>query len=306
MFWNAYKRIENEVLNLSESIHFDDAQLSVYSSRIADLLVRTVIEIESLSKELYLINGGSYHEGKELYYDTDCIKYLEDIWKISHKTVFVSTPYFYFENEENKVIQPLRKAFKRGSSSSKWQQAYQAVKHNRIKNLKKGNLCNLIHALGALFILNVYYRDTQFSPVADKDASNSDWGLGSDLFTVKICPESSNVSVKSIYVPKKEYEECIYLVKHTDETAQAFIDEMNRIDKQAQAKTTKEVIRILNDELKEGKLDLSVGSLADRMRVIQNKQYRNAIQDIAHENGQTILKVFQSLVFEAVLNKQQY
>jgi len=49
-FWNAYKRLEKEVLVLSEDIHFCDDQLEVYSSKIGDLLVRTAIEVESLSK----------------------------------------------------------------------------------------------------------------------------------------------------------------------------------------------------------------------------------------------------------------
>ncbi len=59
LFWNAYRRLEKEVLALSEAIHFDDSQLGVYSSKIGDLLVRTLIEIESLSKVLYFSNGGS-------------------------------------------------------------------------------------------------------------------------------------------------------------------------------------------------------------------------------------------------------
>ena len=49
-FWNAYKRLEKEVLVFSEDIHFSDDQLEVYSSKIGDLLVRTAIEVESLSK----------------------------------------------------------------------------------------------------------------------------------------------------------------------------------------------------------------------------------------------------------------
>lgn len=53
LYWNIYKSLERELLNLAETIHIDDSQLSVYSMRIANLLIRTVIEIESISKELY-------------------------------------------------------------------------------------------------------------------------------------------------------------------------------------------------------------------------------------------------------------
>ena len=48
LFWNAYKRLEKEVLAISEVIQFDDHQRNVYSPKIGDLLVRSVIEIESL------------------------------------------------------------------------------------------------------------------------------------------------------------------------------------------------------------------------------------------------------------------
>ena len=91
-FWNAYKRLEKEVLALSEDIHCDDDQLGVYSSRIGDLLVRTVIEIESLSKALYFANGGKEPEdGGDLYFDTICLKDLEDKWLLSKKKVVKQT-----------------------------------------------------------------------------------------------------------------------------------------------------------------------------------------------------------------------
>ena len=58
---------------------FDDDQLDVYSMKIADLLVRCAVEIESLSKELYWSNGGQKQydlngNERKLYFDTDCIK----------------------------------------------------------------------------------------------------------------------------------------------------------------------------------------------------------------------------------------
>lgn len=59
LFWQVYRNLEREFLTLTEFIHIDDHQLeNVYSMRIADLLLRTVVEIESISKHLYLQNGG--------------------------------------------------------------------------------------------------------------------------------------------------------------------------------------------------------------------------------------------------------
>lgn len=38
--------------------------------RIADLLTRTVIEIEAIAKELYIDNGGLSMDEKEMFFDT--------------------------------------------------------------------------------------------------------------------------------------------------------------------------------------------------------------------------------------------
>ena len=53
-YWPVYKNLEEETLELTKYIQFTDDQLSVYSMHIADLLVRCAMEIEALSKELFL------------------------------------------------------------------------------------------------------------------------------------------------------------------------------------------------------------------------------------------------------------
>ncbi len=159
LYWNVYKNLERELIALSEVIHIDDTQLDVYSMKIADLLVRVAVKIESISKELYFMQGGTKPDDNNLFFDTDCLKLLDDNWQLSKKTVMVTSPAFDFKKDENIRLTPLYKAHKRGTSSSKWQHAYQAVKHNRAKDMKKGNLRNFISALATLYILNLYYND---------------------------------------------------------------------------------------------------------------------------------------------------
>lgn len=305
-FWNAYKRLEKEVLVLSEDIHFSDDQLEVYSSKIGDLLVRTAIEVESLSKVLYFANGGTMPTDRDLYFDTDCMKLLEDKWLLSKKAIFMSSPFFYFKNEENLTLRPLHKAFKRGTSSSKWQQAYQAVKHDRINNLKRGNIGNLLLALGALYILNIYYRDTKFESVTDKDASNIDWGLGSEIFSVKVSHESGGASNDKIYVKKSDYDECIYLVKHTDETAQAFITVMQGVNKQINDQTMNDVTQSLNAKIKSGELSMNPETLKVLARTLFEEKNGAAMMRVLEKEKYSIHKALESLRFEAVLNHQQF
>lgn len=83
LYWNVYKSLERELLSLAEIIHIDDSQLDVYSMKIADLLIRTTVEIESISKELYFREGGTKPDDKDLYFDTDCLALLESKWSLS-------------------------------------------------------------------------------------------------------------------------------------------------------------------------------------------------------------------------------
>lgn len=305
-FWNAYKRLEKEVLVLSEDIHFSDDQLEVYSSKIGDLLVRTAIEVESLSKVLYFANGGTMPTDRDLYFDTDCMKLLEDKWLLSKKTIFMSSPFFYFKNEENLTLKPLHKAFKRGTSSSKWQQAYQAVKHDRINNLKKGNIGNLLQALGALYILNIYYRNAMFETVADKDASNIDWGLGSEIFSVKVSHESGGASNDKIYEKKADYDECIYIVKHTDKTAKAFMEVFQRVNKQIKEQTINAVKQSLNAKIQSGELIENSESFEMQVQTLSHEKNVEAMKRVFEIEKDSINKAINGLRFEAVINHQQF
>ncbi|MFI3166515.1 MAG: hypothetical protein R3Y32_00180 [Bacillota bacterium] len=199
LFWSVYKNLEKEVLKLADNIHFSDKQLNVYSMKIADLIVRCAIEIEAISKALYSMNGGVAKfndKGKEinLYFDTDCIDYLENKWHLSKKKIIIAAANFYFEKEDSRILTPLKKANKQGNSGSKWKQAYQSLKHDRQNSLEKGNVQNLIAALGALYILNIYYKDDSIKLVKHEDINTRQ---GSDVFEV-ICFDATRVTQSNI------------------------------------------------------------------------------------------------------------
>ena len=191
LFWLVYKNLEKELLKLSEYINFSDDQTKVYSMHIADLIVRCSIEIEAISKEMYIQEGGDTDlfdkdgKNRDLYFDTDCINLLEQKWNLSKKKIIVSASEFYFLTESNRKLNPLYKADKRGSSGSKWKKAYQAVKHNRKDSIKMGNIENLIDAMGALYILNLYYKDEIFN-LGRVYLSNIEFDkrVGSDIFSI--------------------------------------------------------------------------------------------------------------------------
>lgn len=216
LFWPVFKNIEKEIISLSNDIHFDDKQLSIYSVKIAELLLRCVVEIEAISKALYFSNGGTETDGKDLFFDTDCIALLETNWLLSKKQVIVSSANFYFQSDENKILYPLHKAHKRGTSGADWARAYQAVKHNRVENLDKANLKHLIRAAAALFLLNLYYRDDVFE--LGKENKNNFTHLLSDIFDVKVHLWSGGgFDDYQSYHKKDDFDECVFFIKDTDE-----------------------------------------------------------------------------------------
>lgn len=186
LFWPVYKNLENEMIGMTSFIQFDDSQIKTYSPKFVDLLLRISIEIEAIAKHLYFLNGGTpVADESELYFDTVCLKFLEDKWKLSQKEITITGLGFYFVNLENQTYKPLLKAFKRGSSGSNWKKAYQAVKHNRSQNYKFANMKNCLHALGALFILNLYLRNDEIYYGSEQNHKEIDLNFGSKIFTPK-------------------------------------------------------------------------------------------------------------------------
>lgn len=231
LYWPIYKNLEKDLLTVAECIHFSDDQTEVYSMRIADLIIRCSIEIEDISKQLYLQHGGppspidDHGKKRFLYFDTDCLDFLERQWKLSQKQVMVSAPTLYFSKKTNRIIAPLRKANKRGTSGSKWKQAYQAVKHNRTEALKKANVSNLMHAMGALFVLNLYYRNEVFDMGRAYMGTNEfDSSVGSDVFSV-FTYGATSISMSpfmddSCIVEQKDNDlnRSLYIIKYADKS----------------------------------------------------------------------------------------
>ena len=90
--------------------------------------------------------------------------------------------------------------------------------------MKDGNIGNLLNALGALYILNLYYRDEDFFTNETKTDVVFDNRVGSEIFSVFVA-NAENVSVgnnlsddnidQSI---KKELERSIYIQKYKEES----------------------------------------------------------------------------------------
>ena len=296
LFWPIYKNLEEELLNVSYNICFNDSQLKVYSIKLADILLRTVVEIEALSKKLYSDNGGTPKANdNELFFDTDCINYLDTIWDITQKIVLVTAPNFGFEKEENNVLYPLKKANKRGSSSALWARAYQAVKHNRYENISAANVKNVIHAMAALYLLNLYNKsDKEIKNGANK---NDNLSFDSKIFAVQKQFMSIDLfNGKLNNVPP----EVVCIEKPTDSTYNEFLkqNELDNIERLQYLLNTDEYKDFININTN---IDFSKYKWAEIANYIGgdklvHKVYKSAIKSLYIINKSQ----------EIVLNKNQY
>lgn len=149
-YWSAYKRIEQEIIELSYSISFDDSQVNVYSNQILDLIIRISTNIESLYEDIYRDEFGKTEP--EI---GPMIKKLGEVFSLEDKVIYISNENFHFHNEL-KEISPFK--YKKKDKDD-FYSIYNALKHNRSANLRKANIYTLLRELAALYTLCVIFDD---------------------------------------------------------------------------------------------------------------------------------------------------
>ena len=106
LFFPVYKQLEKELDELSYFITFDKKQLKTYSIKISELLLRTVSEIENISKELCKREKIKFYDKnkhiRKVVYFNDYFEKLEDLFLLSKK--YVS---FDLDNAEVEIINPV-------------------------------------------------------------------------------------------------------------------------------------------------------------------------------------------------------
>ena len=74
---------------------------------------------------------------------------------------------------------------------------YNAIKHDRVKNIHKANINILIRVLGALYILNLYYWNERISLNKDRYGGNINTSLSSEIFAFYVAPLEDIVKLSS-------------------------------------------------------------------------------------------------------------
>lgn len=306
IYWSTYKNIESEVQKLADSIHVNDTQISVYSYRIGDLIVRTLVEVESISKDLYYQNEVKklLRGDRKEHFDSKCLKFLDERWKLSKKEISITGSDFFFrDNGINKTITPFHvKTWNFGEEKNEWLSAYQAIKHDKRKSLEVSTFKNLLHALGALYILNLYFRDQKIELGRDYNPEKIDSRFGSSIFSIKV---SSNTPFEKDYNNSNIMDSFIYLVE-----AQIDIQKLeSKIDNFHQTEVISielgTIPHIILDRTKE-----SIDSLPNEKLNSLGIKLKDIFEDIPITDSNVSYDKFKSLAeeinaiqFKAVLNK---
>ena len=149
-YWNYYLLLEKKVINLQNYITFSANNGSCYSIEIMNLIINICCEIDVIFKII-------------LGYELDKFKTISDYKKIYNKEGYEEIDdetLYLIDNKDYKLI-PFEN-FKPDSESPVWWEAFDDLKHKRTISFNEANLKNLLNALGALYILEIYYFRKSF------------------------------------------------------------------------------------------------------------------------------------------------
>lgn len=169
-----YNEIEDEIISLTQNILFCDDQMKVFSSKIANLILRCGAEIETLFKDIY-----KQEISKELPTTGECVKVISVNYLLERKKIHISNLGMYFEEKENLLFYPF-------SDNNYFYDNYCALKHDLLSNMCKANVRTLLMASAAMFILLYFYEGLFTNPQQLKAEDYSGMQVKSKIFSLPI------------------------------------------------------------------------------------------------------------------------
>jgi len=160
MAWHTYVSLEKDFIDFTRYLALDKSNMRAWSEKGAQLLLLTGSTVDSVFNQMrfskYLPstrpvadlrqnsmpNIGNY---RDVY---------EEIYRLSG--VELSASYGLTNYGLIRPFHPFAP-----QQSPQWWEAYNDVKHDFFKNMNKGTLDNVVHALGALFTLNILEKGSQ-------------------------------------------------------------------------------------------------------------------------------------------------
>jgi hypothetical protein len=163
--WAVYDDIEKSFLSFLDYVPLTYDHSKVYSHKLLQLILQVGAYVDTSFKEMAvcsLFDGNVKCEairkksakGQTVNIDL-AREAFEPIYRLSARLVSVKSPEY-----SGRVIVERWAPFDEFKSgrSPRWWQAYNAVKHDWLANLKEANIQNTLYALASAFLLNVVHK----------------------------------------------------------------------------------------------------------------------------------------------------
>lgn len=297
-YWPIYKRLEQSFEELTYNIHICDEQLDVYSSTIADMLIRIGTEIEAISKAIYIRHFDPNAKAKDIKFDYCAIKKFVGEWKLDQKVVILSHLNCFCKNKQYRPFVKDEQNASNGKMTFSWNNAYQHLKHDREQSFSKGNLRYLLSGMAALFVLNLYYKDEIFDLGADHSANSFDPSLGSSVFSIQISPATAWDGHGNRH-QAPDFSEAIYFVDREAEYARNYQEAAAKFNEAY----NNEIIN--TKEAKEAILNVTKEQLADP-NWLQKSIPSNVYMKCAQKAQQTAPMLIGEGKYQALINRNQF
>ncbi len=315
LYWPVYKNLENEVLTLADAIHICDndteiihncgdscdnvssndenkiiieqPQMKVYSVRISDLLFRVCTEIESLIKDLYRDEKGIEPKSP----GAACTD-LDKRWLLSKKIVNIVAPTFYFQKLENKTFAPFN--YSNGDEND-YYSAYNALKHDRVKNISKASVHILIRAMAALYLLNIYYRNQEFTVKNDKEIWEFDKSFGSSLFSVLIDQTYKvNMQINKLQ-GQQDITRCLYVAIFDDKQIEKIVEETTQNNRRALKIAQLDLPEIFDEtQIEKSEKNIDIFKLG---KLVGEIILKREIEKLPNNDKNTVIEYLKNTVF---------
>jgi len=148
MHFQYYLSIENALLKTNQYVTHSNKNKDVYSDEFASILLLSCSELDSLFKQLCISAG--YSKNGKYFTRKD---YAQVIQSLFSNNFGIATGINTINND-NITIFPFENIdASKPYANLSWWKDYQSIKHDRISNVSKGNLINVIYAVGAQFMI---------------------------------------------------------------------------------------------------------------------------------------------------------
>ena len=174
------------------------------------------------------------------------------------------------------------------------------MKHNRVKELAKGNLKHLLHGLAALYVLNLYYKDEQIKNLTDKDKHSVNRNFGSALFAVN---KHITAGLKSDgqYEKNANFDECVFIEDYEPNSKKVACEVMAEMNNYVQQHSLAELEKLMKEKASKGEVPSQEWINQVRPQIMKSvfpiKDYQLSKKFNSGLNG---------LLYDIVLNKNQY